>query len=97
MIQIHCLDSKPIGVYEDAVQGIIHVVTDDHLNVYSYSKRSKKLLRKSNFTFAWSGLHINQILHTLIERQHHFKLAGRYASQFDSNSSYDLYSFQQQF
>ena len=41
MLKIQGLDSAPIGVYEDALQNLVHVITDDHLNVYTYNRRSK--------------------------------------------------------
>jgi hypothetical protein len=50
-MQINGLDSRPIGVYEDALQNLIHVVTNQNLNVYSYNKRSKRLVRKSGYQF----------------------------------------------
>jgi hypothetical protein len=52
MMKINGLDSAPIGVYEDVLSNNVHVITNKDLNVYSYNKRSKMLVRKSNFAFA---------------------------------------------
>ena len=99
MLKIHGLDSTPIGVYEDALQNVVHVITEKDLNVYSYNKRSKQLIRKSNYAFAQSTLQMNQTILTLTEKQQHFKQAGRLAQHFDSAQlqKYDQYSFSQQF
>jgi len=41
VLKVHGLDSTPIGVYEDALQNVVHVITWKNLNIYSYNKRSK--------------------------------------------------------
>jgi len=41
MLKLHGLDSAPIGIYQDALQSIVHVITEKNLNVYTYNKRSK--------------------------------------------------------
>ena len=69
VLKIHGLDSTPIGVYEDALQNVVHVITEKDLNVYSYNKRSKQLIRKSNYAFAQSTLQKNQTILTLTEKQ----------------------------
>lgn len=61
------LDSKPIGVYEDALQNLVHVVTERNLNVYTYHQVSKQLLRKSGYAFAQATLQINQTIGMLLE------------------------------
>lgn len=48
---------------------MVHVITEKDLNVYSYNKRSKQLVRKSNFAFAQSTLQMNQTILTLTEKQ----------------------------
>ena len=52
VLKINGLDSAPVGVYEDVMSNTVHVITEKDLNVYSYNKRSKRLIRKSNYAFA---------------------------------------------
>lgn len=53
------LDSEPIGVYEDVVQSLIHIVTAKELNVYTFSKRTKRFVRRSGYAFAQSLVQMN--------------------------------------
>ena len=50
------LDSSPIAVYEDVLKSLFHVITEKHMNCYTYHKRSKQLLRKSNYKFTLNAL-----------------------------------------
>jgi DNA-binding beta-propeller fold protein YncE len=53
------LDSEPIGVYEDPVQSLVHVVTSSNLNVFTFSRRTKRLVRRSGYAFAQSLVQMN--------------------------------------
>lgn len=75
MMTIQGLDSTPIGVYDDVLQNFVHVVTSENLNVYTFNKRSRRIIRKSNYTFAQGLLQINQTIYAMVEKQQYFKLA----------------------
>lgn len=94
LLKVIGLDSAPIGVYEDCLQNVIHVVTEAHLNVFSYNKRSKQFLRRSNYQFAASSLQLQPTVLTLTEKQQHFRHSARLSLQ---SRSYDQYSYEQQF
>ena len=59
VLKIQGLDSAPAGVYEDALQGLIHVITEDNLSVFTYSRGAKQMVRKSSYTFAMDILSLN--------------------------------------
>ena len=67
MLKAQGLDSRPIGVYEDTLQNLVHVVTERNLNVYTYNQLSKQLLRKSGYAFAQATLQMNQTVGVLLE------------------------------
>ena len=77
ILKVQGLDSPIIGVYEDIIQNVVHVITEANLNVYSYNKRSKQLIRKNNYMFALTILQANPTIITLTEKQQHFRHAAR--------------------
>lgn len=103
LLKIQGLDSEPIGVYEDILQGIIHVITNAELCVFTYSRGSKQLLRKSSFVFAMNILQLNTQLITLTELQQHFRQAQKLKRQVSDETDetgteeFDQFSFRQQF
>lgn len=73
LLKLQGLDSAPIGVYEDVLQNLVHVITSEQLSVYTFSRGGKRLLRKSNYVHAMDMLQLNQQIITLTELQQHFR------------------------
>lgn len=67
VLKMQGLDSAPIGVYEDILQNLVHVVTSQHLCAYTFSRGGKQLLRKSSYVQVMSMLQLNQQVITLTE------------------------------
>lgn len=82
----------------------MHVVTNQTLCAYTYSRGGKQLLRKSSYVSLMTMLQLNQQVITLTELQQHFRHAGRLGKQAqpeqakdEADAVYDPFSFKQQF
>lgn len=49
--------------------------------MYTYNRRSRQFLRKSDYTFALNALQISHILFTLLEKQQYFKHQTKLSQQ----------------